>query len=202
MQKYLEAGKIVNTHGVAGMVRLEPWCDSADVAASLEVLYRRSGAEYIPLKVERSSVHKSLVLVKFEGIDDFDAANKLKNLIVYCDRDDIPRGEGDIFIADLIGLNVVDAHDGTVYGKIADVINRGASDIYDIAAAGGEHRYLPAVAEFVDRIELGTAVYVTPIKGIFDEAVSDGTNSASDSAEALVGGDISDDSVSPDGDGE
>lgn len=178
MQKYLEAGKIVNTHGVAGMVRLESWCDSAEVAASITEFYRKNGSEYVKMQVERSSVHKNLVLIKFEGIDDFEAANKLKNTVLYCDRADIPLGEGDFFIADLIGLDVIDARDGTVYGQIADVVNRGASDLYDVKTPSGERRYMPAVPEFVDHIELGRAVYVTPIKGIFDDAVSDGTNSA------------------------
>ena len=75
--------------------------------------------------------------------------------------------EGEYFITDLTGLNVIDANDGRVYGKLSEVINRGASDIYVVDTPNGE-RMIPAVPEFIDRIELETGIFVTPIEGMLD----------------------------------
>lgn len=170
MEKYLEAGKIVNTHGVAGYVRIESWCDSPRVLASLRRLYiKESDGSFRELKAELSSVHKGMALTRFEGISDLDGAISLKNRVVYADRADLPLKKGDNFIADLIGLPLIDAVSGKKYGVLREVINRGASDVYVVDTPDGE-AMMPAVPEFVDRIEPESGIYVRPIPGMFDEA--------------------------------
>lgn len=169
MKKYLEAGKFLNTHGVAGLLRAEQWCDSTEVLCSLGTVYVKRGGEFIPVKVERSSPHKQFVLMKLEGCDSIDSALKYKNQLFYADRDDIPRSDGAFFIADLIGLDVIDADTGRVYGKITDVYNRGASDIYEIDVGEGTVLF-PAAKEFVDRVDADAGVYIRPIAGMFTPA--------------------------------
>ena len=95
-----------------------------------------------------------------------EAAEALKNQILYLSRDDLELEDGEIFIADLIGLKVIDVDSGTVYGTIQNVINTGASDIYVIKTENGE-AMIPAVKEFVKRIELDEGVYIKPIEGMF-----------------------------------
>ena len=75
--------------------------------------------------------------------------------------------EGEFFIADLIGLPVINADTGKVYGTLTDVIQHG-QDLYEIETASGT-RLMPAVPEFVREIDLEKGVFVTPIEGIFDE---------------------------------
>ena len=165
-QSYLECGKIINTHGVRGTLKLESWCDSPAILASLPVLYCRCGDEYLPIRVLHASVFKQFVLVDLEGIADLDSAVLLKNTVLYASREDLDAGDG-YFIADLIGLPVFDAADGRQYGVLREVINRGAHDIYVIDTPNGE-RMLPVVAEFVSRIDLDAGIFLTPIPGMFD----------------------------------
>ena len=167
MEKYLEIGKILNTHGVRGTVKIDPWCDKPSVLVSQKAVYLKKADGYYPLNIVHASSNGTLVLASFEGITTVEEAAKLKNTIIYAERSSIPVPEGSHFIVDLIGLDVINADSGKVYGKIANVLP-GAHDIYEIDTPSGK-AYLPAVAEFVDRVDLESGIYVRPIKGIFDE---------------------------------
>ena len=168
MEKYLEAGLIVNTHGVDGGLMIKSYCDSNEVLASLKTLWLKKKEGFVPVKVTRASQHRGMVLAHIEGIDDLNTAIKYKNTTVYAAREDLPLAEGAHFIVDLIGLPVVNAESGKVYGTLADVSNTGAADIYEVATEKGP-RYMPAVAEFVREIDLERGIFVTPIEGMFDE---------------------------------
>ena len=96
-----------------------------------------------------------------------DQAMELKGTVIYAKRDDFSLAEGEYFIADLIGLDVVHADTGKKYGKLVELINRGASDIYVIETPNGE-RMMPAVDEFVDHVELEKGIFVRPIEGMLD----------------------------------
>ena len=166
-KKYLECGKIVNTHGVKGAVKIESWCDSPEILADLPCVYFKKGDFYEKRDVLSSSVMKRHVLATLEGINDVDVAMTLKETVVYAERDDIPLEEGDYFIIDLVGLPVIDADNGTEYGTVSDVFNAGASDIYTVKTANGD-RMIPAVPEFVINIDLEKGIFVRPIEGMFD----------------------------------
>lgn len=167
--KYLECGKIINTHGVAGAVKVENRCDTPKILASLKRIYFKDGDRYGEKKVLSGSVMGQFVLLKLEGVTDLDGAAALKNTLIYADREDLPVEEGAVFIADLIGLPVIDVDDGREYGKLSEVINRGASDIYVVDTPAGE-RMMPAVAEFVKSIDTEKGIFVKPIGGMFDDA--------------------------------
>lgn len=166
-KKYLECGKIVNTHGVKGAVKIESWCDSPEILADLPCVYFKKGDSYEKRDLLSSSVMKRHVLATLEGINDVDVAMTLKETVVYAERDDIPLEEGDYFIIDLVGLPVIDADNGTEYGTVSDVFNAGASDIYTVKTANGD-RMIPAVPEFVINIDLEKGIFVRPIEGMFD----------------------------------
>lgn len=164
---YLECGKIINTHGVVGAVKLESWCDSPEVLARLKKIYFKKGELYEPAKVLRASVFKRFVIATLEGITDIDTAAALKETVVYAAREDLPIKDGHHFIADLIGLSVIDAETNAEYGILDDVINTGASDIYVIKTENGE-RMMPAVPEFVKEVDLDRGIFISPIEGMFD----------------------------------
>ncbi len=171
MRQFIEIGKIINTHGVKGTLKVEPWCDSPEVLAKMKTVYlspKNKGEGYSPCKVIGGSVQKDKVLLTLEGIDTIEAAMLLKNNLIFANRDDIPVKSGSFLIADLIGLDVIDAQSGRVYGTLSDVIQGGSGDIYDIKTEKGS-ALMPAVKEFVKEIKLEQGIFVTPIKGIFDE---------------------------------
>ena len=164
---YIECGKIINTHGFRGGVKLESWCDSPDVLASLKRMYLCQNGEYRCLGVVRSSIFKQFVIAEFDGINDMDSAIALKNTVLYAAREDFELKDGEYFIADLIGIDVIDFNNGKIYGKITDIINRGASDIYVVDTPVGE-RMIPAVPEFIKKTDPNSGVYVVPIEGLLD----------------------------------
>lgn len=165
--KYLECGKIINTHGVRGAVKIESWCDSPDILADLPHLYFKTSCGFERKEILSASVMKRHVLALIEGVNDVDAAMALKEQIVYAERDDIPLEEGDYFIIDLVGLPVIDEDTNHKYGVISDVFNAGASDIYTVKTDHGD-RMIPAVPEFIIRIDLENGIYIRPIEGMFD----------------------------------
>lgn len=165
--QYLECGKIVNTHGIRGGVKLESWCDTPDDLAALKKVFLKKGKEYICHKVKRASVFKQFVLFELDGINDINTAEMLKGSIVYADRDDISIDEDAFFIADIIGLPVIDLESGEEIGKLSDVMNLGASDLYEINTKNGK-KLIPAVPEFIKKIDLDRGIFVSLIEGMLD----------------------------------
>lgn len=146
VEQYLEIGKVTNTHGVMGEVRVQPWADSPDFLCQFKTLYVDSN--HIPYKVQHARPHKNMVIVKFEGVTDVPGALALRNAVLYIDRKDVKLPEGSFFLADLMGLEVRDAQSGQVMGKIADVLTLPANNVYVVR--GGEREILvPAVPDFV-----------------------------------------------------
>ena len=165
--QFLECGKIINTHGVRGGVKLESWCDTPQDLASLKKVYLKNGADYKCHKVKRASVFKQFVLLELEGINDIDTAMTLKNRVVFADRDDISIDEGAFFLADIIGLDVIDLESGEKIGTLSDVLNLGASDLYEINTKTGK-KLIPAVPEFIKEIDLEKGIFVSLIEGMLD----------------------------------
>lgn len=154
-QKYLECGKAVSTHGVRGTVRLESYCDTPEKLAKLRVMYKKTASgEFVPMKVRASSVQKNMVLCTFEDLKSLDDAIPFKGTVLYADRDDIKLSKGDVFIADIIGLDIIDAESGEKYGTLANVITPGGRDVYVIDDVRGGQFMLPVVAEFVKEINI------------------------------------------------
>ena len=167
--QYLEAGKIVNTHGVRGDVKAECWCDDIYVMTEdLEVLYRKKGNEYLPLVIKKASPFKGMALLHFEGVDTFEEANLLRGEIVYAAREDLPIEEGAHFIADILGLPVIDANTGKQYGVLKEVTEAAAGQLYEIKTENGIV-LLPVVEQFVKEVDPDKGIFITPIPGFFDE---------------------------------
>lgn len=168
MKQYLEAGKIVATHGIRGEVRIEPWCDSADFIAGLRRFYRADGSV---LEVESSRVHKSMLLAKFKGIDTVNQGDLLRGVVIYLNRDDVRLPRGRYFVQDLLGARVEDAVTSRVYGKIEEIFQTAANDVYRIRDDAGKDYLFPAVDAMIVSTDLEAGcVRVRPIKGIFDDA--------------------------------
>lgn len=166
MEKYLEAGKIVGTHALKGEVRAEIYCNSVQQFCSLKRLYFDKGAREIAVK---SRPQKNIAIVKIKGVDSVSAADALRGRLLYLDREDLSLDEGEFFICDIVGLEVIDADSGRRYGEIASVFNTGANDIYEMKTDGGKNIYIPVIDEIVIRIDIeAKAVLIRPMKGLFD----------------------------------
>lgn len=168
MKQFLEVGKINNTHGIKGEVKLTLWCDDIEYLKQLKVLYLDEYGNQ-PVKVKSVRPQKNLAILKLEGFDTIEQAEGIKGKILYCNRDDAQIDEGANYIADLIGCYVVDIDTEEEYGKIVDVLNYGSCDIYDIES-WGKHTLIPATKDIVKEINTEYKVIrIKKMKGLFDE---------------------------------
>ena len=164
-KEYLEAGKIVTTHGIRGEVKIMPYTDTPELLCEFDRLF--IGKDKSELCIERSRVAKNMVIAKIEGIDTVEAAEKYRNKVLFMHRDDLELDEDTYFIQDLIDMEVQDADSGFVYGKITDVLQNGANDVYVIK---GDREYLvPAIPDVVISTDIDSNIMqIRPLDGLFD----------------------------------
>ena len=144
-KEFLEAGKIVNTHGVRGEVKIVPWADSAGFLQGFETLY----IDDVPVKLLSARVHKNMLIAQLEGVSTIEAAIALKNKLVTIRRTDAELPPGDFFIQDILGLPAIDETD-TAVGTLKEVLPLPGGEVYVIQRADGTGESLvPNRPEFV-----------------------------------------------------
>lgn len=167
-KQYLEIGKIVATQGIRGEFRVQYYCDSPEVLCDFDTLYLDKGKTAVT--VSHAHPHKNVVVMKLDGVDTIEQAQPLIGKLLYLDRDDAELEEGLYFIQDIIGLTVKDANSGEVYGKITDVYQNGASDVYSIRKDDGRELLFPCIDEVVISTDIDAGeMLIRPLPGLFDE---------------------------------
>ena len=166
-KEFLEAGKIVTTHGIRGEVKIMPYTDTPELLAEFDRLFM--GRNKDEVTIVRSRVFKNMVIAKFAGINTVEEAEKLREKVLYLSRDDVELDEDTYFIKDLIGIEVSDADTGKIYGLIKDVFQTGANDVYSIK--NGEKEYLvPAIADVVVSTDIeNKKMTIRPLEGLFED---------------------------------
>ena len=168
MKEYLEAGKIINKRGLAGELKVESYCDSPDVFCDFDKIYLDENGKD-ERKVLSVKLYKEWVYLRIDGVKSAEDADRLRNKLIYVNRNDIDIDEDSIFIDDILGLDVIDADNGTTYGQLDEVFNRGASDIYRVVNGSKEY-LIPAVDEIVVEIDTEKGIFIRPIPGLIDDA--------------------------------
>jgi len=147
--EFINAGQIVNTHGIRGEIKLLPQGVDLDILADCGTLYI-GGKPYTPTARRE---HKGCLLLKLEGVDDMDAALAFKGKKAAIRRADVSLPEGEYFDEELVGLTARDAETGEELGKVEEVLTYPAHKIY--AVRGGKDEYLiPAVPAFIAGIDV------------------------------------------------
>jgi len=137
--QYIEAGEIVNTHGIRGEVKVLCWLDDPEMLCEFDRC-RIDGKEYT---MEQVRVQKTCNLVKLSGIDTMEAAQAMRGKTIELYREDID--DEVIFAAELIGVDVY--AEGQLIGKIKEVLDYPGNSVYVVK---GEYEYMiPAVKSFV-----------------------------------------------------
>ena len=148
MGKMLAVGKICNTHGVRGNIKLIPWTDFPEVFENIDYIT----VENIRYDIKDVKYQKSNIILKLQGIDTVEEAEKLRDLTAYCEEtqfEELP--EDTYYIADLIGCEVYEGEN--LIGKISDVFSAGGADLYEIKGKGAPI-YLPAIKENVLSVDI------------------------------------------------
>ena len=139
----IKVGKIVGAHGIRGEVRVQP----RDLDPNLLTRFDTFLLDGQPVKPSANHVHKSVVLMKFPGVDDMNAALALRDKVLYIRRADAHLPEGVYFDDELLGLQVYDADSDECLGELVRVEQYPAHRVYTVR---GTHEYLiPAVPEFI-----------------------------------------------------
>lgn len=144
---FLEAGRIINTHGVRGEMKLDSWLDDPCLFSELSTL-TVDGKEYT---IRSARTHGRFALVMLEGIHSIDDVLPLKNKVVLAKREEIPIPEDGHFLADLIGMKVIEDDTGAELGKVTDILEYPAQDIYVVQ--GETEHLIPDVPDFILSID-------------------------------------------------
>lgn len=171
-KQFIETGKIVGTHGIAGEMRVQPWADSPKAFTKIKNLFLdENGADMLDIASMR--VHGNVVLLKVNGIGSIEQAEKLRNKTLYARREDIlPKNSDRYLICDIIGCEVLDYDDDSVvYGKISNAYSMPANDVWEIKPVNSENTVLmPVIDEIVKSVDIDAGkVKISPMKGLFDE---------------------------------
>ena len=172
MQNYLPACKIVSTHGVRGEMKALPLCDGAAFLAKFKRLFTSADGAG-ETRVLGVRAQGNVILLRLDGVTDMDAARAQVGRTYYLAKADAKLPRGRYFIDDLLGCDVVDADTDRIYGQLTNVDRPAAQDIYTVTDGAGKEHMLPAVPEFVKKIDIDARkIFVTPIEGMFTDAVN------------------------------
>ena len=169
IKEYLEIGKITSTHGIKGEMKVQPWCDSVDFMKKFRTLYLdKKGEKPLKVKIRQGG---NMAIMKIEGIDTPEDAQKMRNRILYMKRSDAVLPEGFYFMQELFDCRVIDADDeGKIYGTLCDVSETGANDVWHIKTDEGKEYLIPAIPDVVADVDVAEGIIkIRPLRGIFDD---------------------------------
>ena len=183
VSRYIECGKIINTHGCRGDVKAEPWTDTPRDLIDLGRVFIGDGEDKKEIKILRGSVMQwRFLLLSLEGVESMDAADALRNTVLYAAREDFHLAEGQYFLSDALGLPVYDTREGregNLLGTVTDISPNAASDIYTVKTPDGAEVLVPAIPVFVTEVIPGECVRMSPIDGMFENSDSSVADSGS-----------------------
>ena len=165
--KNLEVGKIVNTFGIKGFVKVNPWVNDVTRFEKLKKVYIKIRNEHKELEIEEVKYHKNQVLLKFKGIDTIEQAEIIRNAIIEIDRENaIPLEKGEYFIADLLESEVF-TDEGEKLGILDDIYNTGSKDIYVVKNELGKTILLPGIKDVIKEVDVeNKKIIVHLLKGL------------------------------------
>ena len=153
-QEYFEIGQIVNHFGIKGMVKVNPFAEDISIFESLNSILLEKETKLIPIEIEEVKYSKNQILLKIKGINTIEEAEKYRGCYLKIARKDAKKIPKDTyFIADLIGLTVY-TDEQILLGKVDDIYNSGANDIYVVKDEKGKQILLPAIKEVIKEVDL------------------------------------------------
>ena len=165
---YIQIGKIINTHGIKGQVKVYPLTNDINRFSHLKIAYL--GDSKIKVRVEEVKYHKNMVILKFEEFNNINEILSCKEDFIYIDeKDKIDLPEGHFFIFDIIDCLVLNTQ-GEKIGVVTQVIQSASNDVYIVKDHIKNKEYMiPAVKEFVVNIDINNKkIVIDPIEGMIE----------------------------------
>ena len=173
MEELFQVGAITQTHGIKGEVKVFPLTDDVMRFKNMKNLLLDTGKDgYISLDVENMRTQKNLVILKFKGIDNINDIEKYKGCGLYVTKGNrVSLKKDEYFIADLIGLKVyTDQDPDKELGKVTDVLQTGANDVYEITTVDGKTFLLPAIKDCVLNVDVNAdRMDIHLLKGLLED---------------------------------
>jgi len=166
--EYLTVGKITNTHGVKGELKVIPTTSDISRFDYLKIVWVEKDGRLTEYFVDNVRYHKNFVLIKLHGIDTMDKAVELKNCDLKVNRKNArPLGENEFFIVDLIGCDVYEGD--ALLGKITDVLQTGSNDVYVVNGDKYGEILIPALEDVVLDVDIkGKKIWVVLPEGLVE----------------------------------
>ena len=152
---YYHVGKIVNTHGIRGELRVVPITDFASerFQSGSQLVIEKDG-QYLPVTVEQARPHKGMELIKFAEFDNINDVQHFRDCYLSIAADQVkPLEDGRYYYHQIIGLTVVTV-DGRELGKIKEIMAPGANDVWVVDRPGQSDLLLPAIKDVVKQVDL------------------------------------------------
>ena len=164
---FLAAGKLRRPHGVRGELVMELYTDFPERLHPPLTVYL--GENHIPMTLRSVRIHNEGMIMGFEGVDSPEDAGRYRNQVLYTSTRNLPAlTEGEYYFHQLIGLSVEDEA-GVLLGKLTEIIETGANDVYVVADVNGRELLLPAIPDVILGIDLNTkTMHVHLLPGLAD----------------------------------
>ncbi len=165
---HIVVGRIINTHGIKGELKIYPLTDNIERCRDLKKAY--IGDNKIKVRIESVKYHKGFVIIKFEEFNNINEVLGFKDNFIYIDEDDkVQLPEGHYFIFDIVGCTVYNTK-GEKIGSVTEVIQSASNDVYVVKDTEKNKSYLiPAVKEFVTEIDVqNKKITIDPIEGMIE----------------------------------
>ncbi|TJX16198.1 16S rRNA processing protein RimM [Tissierella creatinini] len=166
--EYTIVGKLINTHGIKGEVKVYPLTDDIERFSYLKSAYIGEGK--LPVTIESVKYNKGMAILKFKGYDDINQILKFKDQYLYVDDDNkVVLPDNHFFISDLIGCKVYDMKNIFI-GHIVDVLQGYSNDVYVIKDKEKSKDYLiPAVKAFIKEVNIEEKIiFIDPLEGMIE----------------------------------
>lgn len=159
---YVYVGKIVNTHGIKGELRIKSNFDKKDLVFKTGfTLYIGEG--YVPEKITTYRVHKEFDMVTFDGYNNINQVLNYLKMKVYVKRSDLELNKDEYILDDLVGLNVIE--NGEMLGKVSEIVYNGINIL--LCVSGQKDFYIPKNGNFIKKVNLEEGIIeVQDAKGL------------------------------------
>ncbi|MCT4687398.1 ribosome maturation factor RimM [Vallitalea sp.] len=167
---YFNIGKIVNTHGIRGEVKIIPLTDEPKRFELLEYVYIDNNRTIEKYTINSIRYFKNMIIIKFDELKDMTSAEKLKQSIIKIPRElALPLEDDEYYVQDLIGIDVsTDA--GRDLGTIKDIIFTGSNDVYVIETDDKKEILIPAIKQCIKQVDMkNKTMIVLLLEGLIDE---------------------------------
>ncbi|TRM12379.1 ribosome maturation factor RimM [Lentibacillus cibarius] len=170
MTEMFNAGRIVNTHGVKGEVKVQRITDFDDrFAIGNRLMLEKEHGQIEELEIDGHRIHKGFDLIHFKGYDNINDVEQWKGHYLKITEDQLTElDEGEFYYHEIIGCSVY-LTNGDKLGNIKEILAPGANDVWVVQREKGKDVLIPYIADVVKEVDVSAQkVVIEPMEGLLD----------------------------------